>query len=268
MSDVAAELALGVLTGRERAMAVAHLNECDACREDVRQLMETGEQLLELLPPAEPPAGFESRVLERLGLPAPAPGTAEPRVLGRPEDGPGHPGPAGAGPRPGTDRPASGHPGTGRPAGGRPGAGPARPGRKHRVRRALVATAMVVAVVAAGLGGWRIGTGASPSASFAAAPITSSTLLSATQQDVGDVFLYSGDERWMYMSVDLGFGNGLVKCQVVGTDGRVTTVGTFRLADGYGGWGTPAPANTGALDGAQLVSANGTVLASASFSNW
>ena len=71
LADVAAELALGVLTGRERAVAIAHLDKCDECREDVRQLMATGEQLLELLPPAEPPAGFETRVLERLGLPVP-----------------------------------------------------------------------------------------------------------------------------------------------------------------------------------------------------
>jgi hypothetical protein len=32
LADVAAELALGVLTGRERAMAVAHLDNCDTCR--------------------------------------------------------------------------------------------------------------------------------------------------------------------------------------------------------------------------------------------
>ncbi len=72
LAEVAAELALGVLTGRERATAIGHLDNCDECREDVRQLMVTGEQLLELLPPAEPPAGFETRVLARLGLPAPA----------------------------------------------------------------------------------------------------------------------------------------------------------------------------------------------------
>src|SRR6201986_1941087 len=72
LADVAAELALGVLTGRERAVAVAHLDQCDGCREDVRQLMATGEQLRELLPAVEPPAGFETRVLERLGLPVPA----------------------------------------------------------------------------------------------------------------------------------------------------------------------------------------------------
>ena len=83
LADVATELALGVLTGRERAMAVAHLDECDTCREDVRQLMATGEQLLELLPPAEPPAGFETRVLERLGLPVPATQDATPPPVPR-----------------------------------------------------------------------------------------------------------------------------------------------------------------------------------------
>src|SRR5215475_8755753 len=72
-ADSAAELALGVLTGRERAEALAHLDHCDACREHVRQLTITGEQMLGLLPTAEPPAGFETRVMDRLGLAVPAP---------------------------------------------------------------------------------------------------------------------------------------------------------------------------------------------------
>src|ERR1700677_3621147 len=77
-ADVAAELALGVLTGRERADALAHLERCDACRETVRQLTMTGEQLLGLLPAVEPPAGFESRVLARLGIAVPdAPPSAD-----------------------------------------------------------------------------------------------------------------------------------------------------------------------------------------------
>src|SRR5215469_497476 len=70
-ANVAAELALGVLTGRERAQALAHLDRCDACRGEVRQLTLTGEELLGLLPEAEPPAGFETRVLARIGLEAP-----------------------------------------------------------------------------------------------------------------------------------------------------------------------------------------------------
>ncbi len=71
--DSAAELALGVLTGRERAEALAHLDHCEACREHVRSLTITGEKMLGLLPAAEPPAGFETRVMERIGLAVPSP---------------------------------------------------------------------------------------------------------------------------------------------------------------------------------------------------
>lgn len=66
---VAAELALGVLTGRARAEALAHAEDCAGCRETLRQLTLTGEDLLQVLPAAEPPPGFETRVLDRLGLP-------------------------------------------------------------------------------------------------------------------------------------------------------------------------------------------------------
>src|SRR5215472_12668286 len=82
LADVAAELALGVLIGRERAEAIAHLDHCDGCREDVRQLMLTGEELLGLLPASEPPAGFETKVLERLGFPASGRGTQGSRGTG------------------------------------------------------------------------------------------------------------------------------------------------------------------------------------------
>jgi hypothetical protein len=74
-AGVAEELALGVLTGRERAEALAHLDRCAACREDVRRLTAAGEELLRLLPAMGPPLGFETRVLERLGLAAPGPGS-------------------------------------------------------------------------------------------------------------------------------------------------------------------------------------------------
>ena len=70
-AEVAAELALGVLTGRERAAALAHLDGCESCREQVRELTMVQDELLALLPAQEPPAGFESRVLDRLGLIAP-----------------------------------------------------------------------------------------------------------------------------------------------------------------------------------------------------
>ncbi|MBK3624157.1 hypothetical protein JHN59_04750 [Streptomyces sp. MBT49] len=72
LRELDAELALGVLPARERADAVAHLDRCPDCREHVERLTVVGDGLLALLPGAEPPVGFESRVLSSLGArPAP-----------------------------------------------------------------------------------------------------------------------------------------------------------------------------------------------------
>lgn len=70
LREVAAELALGLLTGDERAEALAHLERCGDCQAEVAALTAVGEQLLLLAPEVPPPPGFESRVLARL-LPAP-----------------------------------------------------------------------------------------------------------------------------------------------------------------------------------------------------
>jgi hypothetical protein len=249
-SDVAAELALGVLTGRERAAALAHLDQCDACREHVRQLTMTGEGLLELLPTAEPPAGFESRVLERIGLATSAPAAA--------------PAPA---PAPAPARRTSWigrlfHAGQDPARLAAPAPAPRRSGQLGWTRRTLAAAAVVVAVVVGGVGAWGLGIGASSPAS---SQLASATLLSTGHQTVGKVFLYQGSPRWLYMSVDMPSGDGTVLCQVVSRDGHVTTVGSFRLADGHGYWGSPATGAPGQLTGARLVNTQGTVLATASF---
>ena len=220
--DSAAELALGVLTGRERAEALAHLDYCEACREHVRSLTVTSEKMLSLLPTAEPPAGFETRVMDRLGLTPPA---SQPlRHRGR--------------------RPAWGH-----------GFSP---------RRVLAAAAVVVALLGAALGGWGLHATATPAASSS---LTTGKLIATDDHSqVGRVFMYNGESRWMYMSVDLESGNDTVICQLVSADGHITTVGSFRLTDGYGSWGSPAWTGDGPPVGARLVTANGTVLAAATFS--
>lgn len=62
----APELALGVLGGEERARALRHLAECEACRAHVRALSDISDELLELAPHSEPPVGFEDRVFAAL----------------------------------------------------------------------------------------------------------------------------------------------------------------------------------------------------------
>ena len=238
-ADAAAELALGVLTGRERAQALAHLDQCEACRENVRQLTVTGEELVGLLPAIEPPAGFETRVMERLGLGTPAPSPA--------------PGPA---------RQLSPARRFGLKLAGWIGDGWTGRGGVSHPRRVLAAAAVAVAVIVAGLGGWGLHAATS---SPAATPLSSAALVTASHQTAGQVYFYDSGSPWLYMSVNIGSRSGTVICQVESPDGHVTTVGSFQLTDGYGYWGSPAPATDGPVTGARLVTTTGTVLATATF---
>jgi hypothetical protein len=214
-AHVAAELALGVLTGRERARAMAHLARCDTCREHVRQVSLTGEEMLGLLPSGEPPAGFETRVMGRLGHTTAAQ-------------------------------------------------------RPKQTRLMLAAAAVTLAAVACGLGGWGLRgaiSAPSPGISTAQTTLRSAALLTSAHEPAGKIFLYKGDPRWLYMDVDMDMDadNGTVICQLEASDGRIVTVGSFHLDGGYGSWGSPDPIGAASVTGARLISLNGTVLATASF---
>jgi len=255
--DMAAELALGVLTGRERAAALAHIEECPACREYVRELTTTGEELLGLLPPREPPPGFESRVLERLGLPVPDAGPEGQGTQARGARRPGAPAP-GTGAKVLRPRRAS-SPG---PAGRRRGMRPAS-------ARVLTAAAIVLAVVAGGLGGWGVRSATTPGSSpvSAASSLKSAALLTAAHQSAGEVFLYTHGPHWMFANVDLNSSQTTtVRCQLKTADGKVWTIGSFRLTNGYGAWGGSWTAGAAPVTGARLITPDGTVLASATFS--
>ncbi|MFP5317565.1 MAG: hypothetical protein ACLGI2_04645 [Acidimicrobiia bacterium] len=60
---LAAELALGSVSGADRASALSHLSRCPACRRLVDELSAAADPLLLLAPEHEPSIGFESRVL-------------------------------------------------------------------------------------------------------------------------------------------------------------------------------------------------------------
>jgi hypothetical protein len=238
-ADVAAELALGVLTGRERARAIAHLDGCEACMEHVRQLAVTSEKLLELLPGSEPPPGFETRVLGRLGISGPA--RTPPRARRIPQIR-----------RPPRTRPP------------RVQIPPAR-------RILTLAAAAAVIAAAGGAAGWGLhgATAASPATGDTAArsALRSAMLMTASHHAIGEIFLHGGSQPWLYMAVDTGFGSSVVNCQLESRDGRIITVGSFRLNGGYGYWGNPVPLQASAVTGARLTSQDGTILATASFSS-
>jgi hypothetical protein len=66
--QLAPEIALGIADGEERAEALRHLSACADCRRDVEELSRVSDELLLAAPVAEPPAGFEGRVIDALGL--------------------------------------------------------------------------------------------------------------------------------------------------------------------------------------------------------
>ena len=68
--DLAPEIALGIADGEERAEALRHLSSCAECRRAVEQFTDVVDELLVTAPVQEPPAGFESRVVDAIGLQA------------------------------------------------------------------------------------------------------------------------------------------------------------------------------------------------------
>jgi hypothetical protein len=67
--ELAPELALGIVGGPERAEALPHASECGPCRSLVGELAEAADALPLLAAEAEPPPGFEERVLAALKAP-------------------------------------------------------------------------------------------------------------------------------------------------------------------------------------------------------
>jgi hypothetical protein len=66
--DLAPELALGIADGEQRAEALRHLSTCATCRRAVEEFSRVSDELLLVAPVQEPPAGFESRVVDAMGL--------------------------------------------------------------------------------------------------------------------------------------------------------------------------------------------------------
>lgn len=122
LHEVAPDVALGLLTGEERAAALAHLDRCESCRADVAALAGVADEVLLAGPEATPPAGFAPGVLARL-----------------------------AGERAGREAAAATAPVVG-PRAPTPPSAPARARRSWRLRGAVALAAAAALVVAVGLG--------------------------------------------------------------------------------------------------------------------
>ncbi|OIJ92638.1 hypothetical protein [Streptomyces monashensis] len=234
LREIGAELALGVLPGRERAEALAHLDRCADCREYVRQLILVGDRLVGLLPGREPPLGFETRAARRLAQQA------------------------------GASEPAAG-------AFGRATRDLRGRAKRARMRLAAVAAALTIAV---GFAGWGIGTAvenvvASSGPPTEAEPMLVGNMVSTASGGgtVGEVYAHPGSPGWVFVSVALtgphASYSGRVTCVLEHSDGTTVRVGDFPLSGGHGEWGVSAPGDLSTLSGARLTTLDGAVLATA-----
>ncbi|PSL08278.1 hypothetical protein CLV30_101249 [Haloactinopolyspora alba] len=178
LAESLAEVATGAASGPDRARVLDHLSECDDCRAELERLSRVADEVLLLAPSHEPPAGFESAVLERIA----GSDDAGPEGTG-PDDGSGA----------GSD---DGH------AGGEPADGT----RRHWVRGlVLAAAAAVIGLAGAGIvwqttsderelaEGYRKTLDIADGQYFSAAPVRD-----ASGEQVGHVFLYQGEPSWVF----------------------------------------------------------------------
>jgi hypothetical protein len=245
---LAAEVALGILSGSERADALGHMEHCVGCRVLVEGLAQTGDSLLLLAPEADPPLGFESRVAARVDEHATEPdaGTS----MG--EDGGVEQLGTPAGPKPIRAKPL------------------AQRARTLRRRRTALAAAAAAAVLVGGTAA--AVTVIDQNGSGGHAQVADQTVLRSGHfqagdgRPVGQVYTYSGNPSWVFMNVDASGTNGSVTCELELANGTTVPVGQFDVHDGVGEWAHTVSVDVNQIRSAKLVTPSGLTLAAAKVS--
>jgi anti-sigma factor RsiW len=241
VQPLAAELALGTLSGAERSAALAHLEACADCRREVEELSTAADALLLAAVDVDPPVGFEVRLLERMRLRDGAP--AEISAL---------------------DAPAAMPEGTIHrlPFG-------------QRVSRRVLGVAAAAALLA-GIGGALIGVAAAPGHSqpgpvalagigaLRTAALVVPGPAGSKPVRTGEVVIAPGQPAWVLMEVSDLSGTSWVSC-VVQVGSRSISIGNFRLNGGYGSWAAPMQVSGKSVSSARIVGSDGKVLAVATF---
>ncbi len=204
------ELAAGVAAGDERARALRHLSGCIHCRRELDAMVAVLDELVTLVPPVEPPAGFESAVLARVGV-------SEERA-GEPRS-----------PRP-------------------DGTAPSR-SRWWRRRALRLATAAVLAVaIGVGIGAATMTQATADDRRIASAYrrtlhtangryLAARRLNAPDASDHGVVFAYQGKPSWVFIVLQYGVVGASYQVRLVTVDGRDRPIGEIDVTSGESSWG-------------------------------
>jgi hypothetical protein len=221
-----AELALGVLTGRERARTLSHVESCARCAEELEILSRTADTVLQAAPDMEPPLGFEVRLFERMGVTDAAPRRRRGRGI-----------------RPSRWVPAV-----------------------VGVAAAALVLGVGLSVTSSPNHNQHQNQAAGPTSTSTSSHQVVMADLVSDGKTVGRVMTFDGKKPWMSMMLDDSSARGTVRCVVVTEDGKVHTVGTFESHEGYGSWMAPLHVNPATVRTAEVESPSGTVIAAATLS--
>jgi hypothetical protein len=137
----------------------------------------------------------------------------------------------------------------------------------HRVagapRWALASAAAVVALLVGLSIGWSVST---PAGSPHEAGAVATATLREHGNAVGTVATYGGSTPWMVVTLDDSSANGTITCEVVTANGVTHRIGTFSASYGHAAWDAPLKVAPQDVRKAEVVSSNGTVIATASLS--
>jgi len=204
--ELAAELAIGIADGQDRAVALRHAATCSDCRDSIAELSRVVDDVLLLAPDHEPPPGFQARAVSRIA------GRAKPQVrrIGRIPHIPRFP------------------------------RLPIMAAAASVVLAAVVGSATTYFATAddrRAADSYRAVLAQGNGAFFAAAPVRSRT------ETVGTVFGYQGTPSWLFVTVDLPPGSGPQRFQVQLTTraGEQLALGSAVLGGSQNTWGTGLP---------------------------
>lgn len=230
---VAAELALDIVCGRERAHTLAHLEHCEPCQDLVAGLTSTVHRLVEqLVPEVSPPEGFRDRVLVAVRQPEPS----EPEPAG----------PEAAEPEP-AQTPAA---------------------KRSRVPVAAALITGATLLIGGGLV-WGPADRSQPqpgAQALSSAPTVVEAPLLSDDRTIGRAYVHTDDPSWVFVSItDPRASTTTVSCMLLRRDGPEVSLGSFAVRGGRADWGARADVDSRTLAGAELTNARGRVVASADF---
>jgi len=131
--------------------------------------------------------------------------------------------------------------------------------RRRRSPRSIVAALVAAALLMAGglVIGVRLG--------HHQEELRTAPLVALAGGGVGDAVAYAGPPTWVFMRVDRALPDGTYRCVVTADGGPPVAAGSLVVVGGQGSWGQRIGADAEDLRTARLETADGTVVAAASF---